>query len=267
MFANIQGRKIWYNDTGEGLPVILLIHGYLESSDVWNRFAERLSRKFRVIAPDLPGHGRSDVYSETHTMEMMAVIVRDLLDKLGVEKAFITGHSLGGYITLAFLDLFPKYFLGYCLFHSHPLADTPETIEKRKNEISVVMSGKKDRMVQDNVEKMFAPSNLDKLKPEVKKSKAIAAEIPGNGIIAVLNGMMKRPSRLKIMEDGKVPCLWILGTHDNYIPYSDIQKKVHLPSNAKLAILKKSGHLGFVEEEEHAAGILTDFVQSINDGC
>lgn len=265
MFETVQGRKIWYRDSGEGDPVVL-IHGYLESSEVWDGFADRLSQEFRIIAPDLPGHGKSDVYSETHTMEMMAGIVRELLDRLGIKKAFVTGHSMGGYVTLAMLDLYPEYLSGYCLFHSHPLADTPETVEKRKNDIAVVMSGKKDRLVHDSIEKMFASANLDKFKSEVKRSKAIASVIPGNGIIAVLNGMMKRASRLKVMEEGKLPCLWILGSSDNFIPYDDIQKKVQLPGNAQIATLKKAGHMGFVEEEEHSAETLASFIKSINAG-
>lgn len=263
MFIKIQGRKIWYRESGKG-QALILIHGHLESSEVWNRFAERLNPYFRVISPDLPGHGQSDVYSETHTVEMMAGIIKDLLDKLEIKRAFMVGHSLGGYVTLAFLELYPEYLSGYCLFHSHPLADTPETIEKRKNEINIVMSGKKDKMVPDNVEKMFAPMNLDKFKEEVKNSKSIASGLPGNGIIAVLNGMMKRPSRLKLMEEGKIPCLWILGSHDNYIPCNDIQKKVRLPGNAKIAVLKNSGHMGFVEEEEHSAGLLKDFISGLS---
>lgn len=262
MYATIQNRKIFYTDSGKGYPVVL-IHGYLESSDAWHGFAEKLSSRFRVIAPDLPGHGRSAVYSETHTMEMMAGIIKDLLESLGLKKVFIAGHSLGGYVTLAFLEKYQQYLSGYCLFHSHPLPDSTETIEKRNNEISIVLSGKKDKMVPDNIEKMFDPANLDKYKAELKRSKAIALEIPGNAIIAVLKGMMKRPSRVKLMEEGRVPCLWILGMNDSYIPYNEIQKKVELPANATIATLKKSGHLGFIEEPEHSADLVTSFVQEL----
>lgn len=262
MFATIHGRKIWYTDTGKGLPVIL-IHGYLESSEIWNDFSDILSKDFRVIAIDLPGHGRSEVYSETHTMEMIADIIRELIEKLNLQKVAMVGHSLGGYVTLAFLDLYPMYLSGYCLFHSHPLADTPEILEKRKKDIATVMAGKKDLIYPDSVERMYAPVNLDKLKDEVKNSKKIASVIPGNGIIAILNGMMKRPSRVNIMEEGRVPCLWILGTMDNYIPYGAIQEKVRLPANTSIVTLKHSGHMGFVEDEEASASALKEFLKGV----
>lgn len=263
MYATVHGRKIWYTDSGKGMPVVL-VHGYLESSEIWNGFSDRISSEFRVIAVDLPGHGRSEVYSETHSMEMMADIIRELLDKLKIEKAVLVGHSLGGYVTLAFLDLYPHYLAGYCLFHSHPLPDTPEIIEKRKKDIAAVMAGKKDLIYPDSIERMYASINLEKRKDDVKRSKKIASVIPGNGIIALLNGMMKRPSRVAVMEEGRVPCLWILGTMDNYIPYGIVQEKVKLPANANLFVLRNSGHLGFIEEEEQSANELMRFARQVS---
>jgi pimeloyl-ACP methyl ester carboxylesterase len=261
MFFLFRGGRINYSDSGSG-PIIVLLHGYLESSEVWNGFEERLASEFRVISVDLPGHGLSDVYGEVHTMEFMATAVKGLLDNLNIKKTFLTGHSLGGYVTLAFLELFPEYLTGYCLFHSQPFDDTAEAIEKRKREIAIVKSGKKDLMYPDNVARMFAPSNLEKFSVAFQRSKDIASRLPGGGIIAMLNGMMIRPSRLSYMEKGKVPCLWILGSMDNYIPCDNIQAKVKLPSNASLIILKNSGHLGFVEEEDKAVSAITEFIKS-----
>lgn len=263
MYLTIHGRKIWYTDTGKGTPIVL-IHGYLESSEIFDGLGSRLSSSFRVIAVDLPGHGRSEVYSETHSMEMMADIIKEILENLKIEKAVLAGHSLGGYVTLAFLDLYPYLLSGYCLFHSHPLSDTPEIAGKRLKDISAVMAGKKDLMYPDTIEKMYASMNLEKMPASVKRSKKIASNIPGNGIIALLNGMIKRPSRAGVMEEGRVPCLWVLGTMDNYIPFGVIQDKVKLPSNARIEVLRHSGHLGFVEEEERSAEIIRDFVKSLS---
>jgi pimeloyl-ACP methyl ester carboxylesterase len=262
MFFSYKGRRIHFMDKGKGEPIVLL-HGYLESSEVWNGFSEKLSSEFRIISVDLPGHGLSDVYGEVHSMEFMADAIKELIVHLGISKVFLTGHSLGGYVTLAFLESFPQLLKGYCLFHSQPLADTPEALEKRKREIDIVKSGKKNLMYPDNVIRMFSPSNLEKFADALLKSKDIASRIPGEGIIAVLNGMMIRPSRLSFMEEGKVPCLWILGTMDNYIPCEMIQSKVKLPVNAEVVVLKNSGHLGFIEEEEFSVRIVSEFVNSI----
>jgi pimeloyl-ACP methyl ester carboxylesterase len=263
MFHSFRGGRVHYSDLGSG-PVIVLLHGYLESSEVWNGFAEKLSSEFRVITVDLPGHGYSDVYGEVHSMEFMAMVIKDLIDSLDLKKVFLTGHSLGGYITLAFLELFPDYLSGYCLFHSQPFPDPPAALEKRKREIEIVKAGKKNLMYPDNVIRMYAPSSLVRFSDALQRSKDIASQIPGEGIIAVLNGMMIRPSRLSYMEEGNIPCLWILGLMDSYIPCDFIQTMVNLPVNAKVFILKKSGHLGFIEEEENSLRAIIEFISKVS---
>ena len=262
MIFSYKGGEIHYSVSGNGFPVVLL-HGYLESSEVWNGFEKKLSSRFKIISIDLPGHGLSSVYGEVHTMEFMATAVKELIEDLNLKKIFLTGHSLGGYVTLAFLELFPDYLSGYCLFHSQPFADSSEAIEKRRREIAIVRAGKKDLMYPDNITRMFAPSNLEIFPAALLRSKNIASQLPGEGIIALLNGMIIRPSRLSFMESGRVPCLWILGSMDNYIPCDLVQSKVNLPPNARVVILKNSGHLGFVEEEERAVEVITEFVKSL----
>jgi pimeloyl-ACP methyl ester carboxylesterase len=231
---------------------------------VWNIFSEKLAQSFRVITVDLPGCGLSDVFGEIHSMEFMAGAIKELIDYLNIKKVFLTGHSLGGYVALAFLELFPDRLSGYCLFHSQPFPDSPAALDKRKREIEIVKVGKKNLMYPDNVIKMFATSNLEKFSDALQRSKDIASRIPGDGIIAVLNGMMIRPSRLSFMEEGKVPCLWILGSMDNYIPCDLIQKQVNLPTNARIVVLKNSGHMGFIEEEDLSVKVVSDFVNTIS---
>jgi pimeloyl-ACP methyl ester carboxylesterase len=261
-FIKYRKCKIHYTDTGNGEP-LFLIHGYLETSEIWKSLSERLSVKFRVITIDLPGHGLSDICEDSNSMEFFANVVRHVMDFLAIDRVFLTGHSLGGYITLAFLDLFPERLTGYCLFHSHPFADSPEAKEKRNREISIVAAGKKDLIYPDNVMRMFASSNIDKNSHALARSEEIASGISTEGIIAVLQGMLSRSQKLSLMESGVVPCLWILGALDNYIPCEAIRKKVNLPANAELVVLENSGHLGFVEEEERSVEILTAFIKKI----
>ena len=262
MFFTFRGGKIHYSDTGKGTAVILL-HGYLESMEVWDGFETSLSGEFRVISVDLPGHGLSDIYGEVHSMEFMAEAIKGLLDFCEVKSGFLVGHSLGGYVSLAFLELFPEYMSGFCLFHSQPMADTPEAIEKRKREIAIVKAGKKELMYPDNIMRMFATANLEKFSNSIERSKEIASRIPGEGIIAILNGMIVRPSRLQLMEEGRRPCLWILGSMDNYIGCEAIMERVKLPSNAETVILEASGHMGFIEEQNISVKIVSDFVKGI----
>lgn len=261
-FLTFNSGKIFYKDNGNG-PVIALVHGYLETSEIWAGFATRLSENFRVITVDLPGHGKSDSFGDIHTMEFMAGMLSKLFENLETGKLFLVGHSLGGYVTLAFADLYPEMLSGYCLFHSQPFADTPETVEKREKEIGLAREGRKDLFCQANVTRMFSSANLGKFSPELMKSRDIASAIPGEAIIAVLKGMINRPSRIKVLESGIVPCLWVLGAQDNYISCEAVRAKVHLPGNAQVMVLNNSGHMGFIEEEERSLRVITDFVNGV----
>jgi pimeloyl-ACP methyl ester carboxylesterase len=262
MFLLFKGCRIYYNDLGKGMPVVLL-HGYLETSEIWQSFAERMAANFRVITVDFPGHGFSDSCGATYTMEFMAAVVRELVESLDLDKVFLTGHSLGGYVALAFADLYPELLSGYCLFHSQPFPDTPETIEKRMREIALAEEGNKEMFYPVNITRMYAASNHEIFSEAIRRSKEIASKLSDRGIIAVLNGMMSRPSRLSVMEKGNVPCLWILGASDNYISCEAIQKRVNLPHNARLVVLSNSGHMGFIEEENLSIKVLNEFISNL----
>jgi pimeloyl-ACP methyl ester carboxylesterase len=241
----------------------VLLHGYLETSEIWESFAGKLATEFRVIIPDIPGHGKSDIFGEVTSMELIATIIKELLIGIGIKKACLAGHSLGGYAALAFAEMYPDSLSGFCLFHSQPFADTPEGLDKRKREIYLVLAGKKDLMYPDNVSRMFATSNLEKFDSALQRSKKIASSVSADGIVAVLKGMMARPSRVSVMEKSPVPCLWILGRMDNYINCNVIQTKLELPSNAQVVIMENSGHLGFIEEEDLSVNVLGDFIRKV----
>lgn len=262
MFFKYKEGRIRFFDTGKGITVVLL-HGYLESAEIWNGFREQLSKNFRVIAIDLPGHGESDVFGETHTMEFMAEAVIALIDSLNAGKAFIIGHSMGGYVTLAMADMYAEKLSGYCLFHSQPFPDPPVSIEKRQREISMVREGKKNLLYPQNIEMMFADTNLEIFRDEVNRSKQIASRTPAEGIIAVQNGMIQRTSRKSVMETGKIPCLWILGALDNYIPLNVVKDKLNLPVNARIIVLERSGHMGFIEEQQESLRMVTEFIRGL----
>lgn len=258
MYTDFDGLKVSYEVTGEGRPIVLL-HGYLEAGEVWQPLTNRLSGDFRIITVDLPGHGDSGVKGETHTMEFLARAVRAVLSDAGEDRVLMIGHSLGGYVALAFAELFPELLAGYVLFASHPHADTPEAVAKRNREIAVVKADKKNIMYPGNISMMFAKKNLKSMPGELKRFKNIASRISGEGIIAMLNGMISRPSRQSLVESGRVPLLWILGRDDLYFSPDKAIRDTRLPHNAEAVILENSGHLGFIEETERSAELITGF--------
>jgi len=253
--------KVVFRDEGHGIPVVFL-HGYLESSELWRSFTNGLAGQGRMISIDLPGHGESGVAGEVHTMEFMADVVKHVLDRLVVEQCILVGHSMGGYVALAFLAKYSERLKALSLFHSHPLADTSETQVNREREIGLVREGKKELIYNVNIPKAFANDNLEKFRDDVDFAREIARRTPGSGIIAVLNGMMQRPDYREILGNCQVPFLWILGKKDNYIDYETVIKKAAMPEKGTLTLLDHSGHMGFFEERDRSLGIILDFIIS-----
>jgi pimeloyl-ACP methyl ester carboxylesterase len=262
-FVDYQGGEIYYTVSGTGETVIL-VHGYLESSDVWGRFRDALSARYRVLSVDLPGNGRSSIYSHKHTMCFHAGAVLAVLDEEQIASTFLIGHSLGGYAALSLVEKNPERLKGYVLLHSHPYADTEDIIENRLREIRIVKAGKQDAIYPVNIPKMFADTNLEKCSEDVNKLVAIASDHKAEGIIAVLKGMIQRKSRDDIMANSSIPLLYILGKMDNYIPYDKIVSNIVMPPTGRILTLENSGHMGFLEETNICIEAVSEFIsQSI----
>lgn len=262
MKAYYRGIDISYTSEGRGNTIVLL-HGYLEAKEVWELLTGHLSERYRIIAIDLPGHGDSGIVSDVHTMEMMAGAVHEVIEKEKCGRVIVAGHSLGGYVALAYAELYPDLLSGFVLFHSHPHADSSEAIEKRKREIAIVEAGRKNLMYPSNVSMMFAEKNLSRMPEAVARMELIASHCPDKGIISVLRGMMSRPSRVHVIEEGSVPLLWILGRHDLYFTPEKALGDVVIPDSCKVVIMEDSGHLGFIEEPDHSAAIIALFAEEL----
>ena len=261
--TEFSGKNIYYETLGSGMPLVLL-HGYLESLRIWDGFAEELAKSFKIIAVDLPGHGRSEVLGDTHTMEDMTDVVKQVIaETVPGERVLLTGHSLGGYVSLAFVERYPELLTGFCLFHSHPLADSEEVKKNRMREIGLVEAGKKELICQVNIPRAFAEENVEKFRKEVVWATEIAKHTPDRGIQAMLRGMMLRPDRRDVLEKGNVPALWILGKGDRYILYDKIIQAVHPSGNVAVSVLEHSGHMGFIEEKAVSLKIITGFADRI----
>ena len=251
---------IRFFEEGQGEAVVLL-HGYLESLDVWEDFSTELSKEYHVISIDLLGHGKSGTISETHSMELMADAVNDVLTHLNIEKCTLIGHSMGGYVTLAFLENYPEKLNAFSLFHSTPMADNEVKKSEREIVIKELESGKKVEICKAHVPKTFANENIAKFVREIGFGKIIALNTPLEGIIAALNGMKTRKNYSELLKNTKTPFLYILGKKDNFIPAS-ILKHFSLPENNSLLILENSGHQGYIEEKEKSLIEIKKFLKN-----
>lgn len=253
---------IRYTDDGTGDPVVLL-HGYLESLEIWDGFSEELSADYRVICVDLPGHGRSGIFSTIDTMAIMADTVKHVLDFLGIGRAVIIGHSMGGYAALAFEDFYPENTIGFGLFHAHALPDPEDKKINRDREIELVKAGKKQQFINVNIPNAFANDNLEKFADQIERARQIALATSDDGIIHALEGMKARPDRRDVLRVSTDPVLIIAGRKDNYIPFEVYEQHFDLAPHTDVVILENSGHMGFIEERQKSLEGVRHFLKKI----
>jgi len=251
--------ELCYTIEGEG-PVVVLLHGFLEDHNIWNTIAKKLSLKNKVITIDLPGFGKSSVFNDIHSMQFMANTVYYVLIEENIDSCVMVGHSMGGYVTLAFAELYPKKVTGIILFHSHAGADDEESKKNRDRTINIVQS---DRLgyINSFIQLMFAEKNVKHFEDEIDHLKDRATKTTREGIIAALAGMRDRQDRIGFLKKAEIPVFFIIGKKDSRIPFKKVIAQLEAPQNCEALIIDDVGHLGFIEAEELTYSALEHFVE------
>ena len=248
-------------DSEVGDKTIVLLHGYLENMLVWEEFIPLLYKEFRIVTLDIPGHGISEVKGECHSMDYLADTLASALHSLGIAEATIVGHSMGGYIALAFAERHPEMTSSLVLLHSTPYADSDEKRHNREREIALIRAGKKELLAHTVPEMGFAPENRNRCRTAIEDLEQTIFLTEEGGIIALLNGMIGRKAQSEMLHKFGKPILFILGRKDGYITAEVAEKMVSEHPEAQVAWLEMSGHMGFVEEPKACAEALLEFVR------
>lgn len=252
-------EKVYFSDTGKGRTVVLL-HGFLGSHKIWESTIKDLSKTYRVIALDLPGHGQTACFGYAHSMELMANCVKAVLDKLKIKKTVLIGHSMGGYVALAFADLFPDHLNGLCLYHSTAYADSKEKKADRLRAITAVKANR-NLFTRNTIKNLFAAKNLKYLKKEISFANEIAKKTSKEGIAAALHGMRDRTARDIILNLVKYPVMMVIGEHDNVLPHEQLLEQAKKLKNGTVLYLEHDGHFGFLESPRDSNKKLRKFLR------
>ncbi|MDR1896258.1 MAG: alpha/beta hydrolase [Prevotellaceae bacterium] len=261
-FKICKNIPVYISDSGKSnsKKSLVLLHGYLETSEVWADFTELLKPHFRVITIDLPGNGLSGTNKDENSMEFMADVTAEVLHHSKIDKATVAGHSMGGYVALAFAEKYDNLTEKLCLFHSTPNPDTEEKKQNRDREIELIKEGKLNLILNVNIKNMFADDNLKKMKENIAMITENAMISDPNGIIACLRGMKNRKDMNAFLTEFTKPLLMIFGKKDKYIPEDVANTLIRKFPAAQNLILENSGHAGFLEEPEASCLKLTEFI-------
>ncbi len=283
---NYNGHSIFYRVIGEGKPAVF-IHGFGEDGKVWkppqtppkeglsiaqsSLFDDSsLLRKFKFILPDLPGSGKSEMIGNM-SMEGMAEVIKKIIDtespKVSPSGGFrgpLIGHSMGGYIALAFAEKYPEYLNGLGLFHSTAYPDTEEKKAARQKGIQFIKEHGAFEFLKTANYNLFSQLSKDKMPQLIDEFIGSLRNFTAKALVSYYEAMMKRPERIATLKNLQIPMLFIAGKYDNAIPLNDILDQCHLPEISYFHILAESGHMGMIEETEKSNRILNDYLINLS---
>lgn len=243
---NYKNINLAYSDTGKGTAIVML-HGFLENSTMWDFFVERYAKKYRVITIDLLGHGETECLGYVHTMEDMADAVHAVLHELRIRKAIFMGHSMGGYVALAFAELYADMIKGMVLQNSTARADSDDRKANRDRAIKAVKQNY-TAFVRMSIANLFSEENRERFAADIEALREQAVKTPLQGIVAALEGMKIRKDREVILHFAPYPILLILGKHDQSLVYDEHVDQIE-GTEVKL-ITHPYGHMSHIECRE-----------------
>lgn len=243
-------------------PCLVLLHGYLETLYIFTELAEALKNHYRLIIIDMPGHGLTDSAPadaegrRVNSLAFQARVVAGVLDKCGVDRAVIAGHSMGGYVTLQFLRDFPQRAEAAVLLHSNPYPDAPEKGADRQREQELIRDGKLQSLAALSIPKMYYEENLRACDEKIRETVELCETHDPEGIIASLEGLRTRPDLQEVMAHPPVPLTLVYGDHDNFLSLERVARMQELFPAVRYVLIPDTGHNSFIERPDRVIEVL-----------
>jgi 3-oxoadipate enol-lactonase len=260
--ARVGEIEMAYDDVGSG-PVIVLLHGYPFNRSMWREQRDALSANYRVITPDLRGHGETTVTTGTATMTEMARDVSALLDKLDIRRVTLGGLSMGGYVTLAFHRRFPLRVRALVLADTRPQADSTEAQSNREEQAQKILKEGMRSITEGFLKKVLTPATLADKPETVERVREMILKTDPQGAANALRGMAARHDQTDFLEDIFVPTLVIVGSEDQLTPPSDAELMRRQIRGSRLSTIEGASHLSNLERPVEFNRALLDFLDAL----
>ena len=257
--THFKNTSISYTDQGKGTAIVLL-HGFLENKKMWDAFIPEWSKKFRIINVDLLGHGETGCMGYVHSMENNADVVHEVLAELRLRKAILVGHSMGGYVALAFAELYPDVVKGLVLLNSTSRADSEERKTNRDRAIKAVKQSFQN-FISLSISNLFSEENRERLSESIENVKKEALKTPLQGIVASLEGMKIRIDREVLLHLTPYPKLLVLGKKDPVLNYEETKEQIE---GTQVQLFSyPDGHMSHIENQKALQKELLQFFKSV----
>jgi pimeloyl-ACP methyl ester carboxylesterase len=263
------GSRIMYRVKGSGMPVVL-VHGFGEDGSIWKNQYDAFP-DHKLIIPDLPGSGASGMIDDMSMEGLAAALERLIVHELGSVfykqgepgSVVMIGHSMGGYVSLAFAEKKPEMLGALGLFHSSANADSSEKKETRKKGIEFTREHGAFAFLKTATPNLYAQATKDAAPAKIEEHLDSIRHFSAEALVQYYEAMMARPDRTNVLKNTGLPVLFIFGRHDSVIPLEDGLQQSHLPQLSYIHLLENSGHMGMIEEAELANKYLSEYLDSV----
>lgn len=259
MKSKYKGISIHLTNEGRGKTIVFL-HGFLENLYMWEPIKKAMGDHYRFISIDLLGHGKTNCLGYIHTMEDMSSAVFEVLKKLQIQKATFIGHSMGGYVALAFAKKHPEKVKSICLVNSTAQEDSKDRKEIRNRSIQMAKSNYKN-LILLSISNLFKPTNLSLFASEIEEIKKQALETPVQGYIAAQEGMKIRENSIEFLKKAIFKKLYIIGKNDPIMNSEELIEEAKLVSADYKLI--DGGHMSHIENKEALVDSLLYFLKKV----
>jgi pimeloyl-ACP methyl ester carboxylesterase len=264
-----EGACVYYETEGTG-PPLMLIHGFGEDGGIWRYQRAFLKEHFHLIIPDLPGSGRSGLLSisperVSSAIEIYADCMQRVLEKEGIEQCTMLGHSMGGYLSLAFAHRYPGRLNGLGLVHSTAFADNEEKKGVRRKGIAFIQRYGAQEFLKQSIPNLFGETFTREHPEQIEALTAAASNFTDAALVQYYHAMMKRPDRTATLKNVAIPVLFIIGKEDKSVYLQDSLKQCYLPAKALIDILCHTAHMGMWEQKDHVNDTIMKFLNYIRD--
>jgi pimeloyl-ACP methyl ester carboxylesterase len=256
--------NVSYNVEGPSAPLpIIFIHGFAEDGSIWDNQVAYLKQSHRLLIPDLPGSGKSALLTGPASMEELAGTIKAILDAESIIECIMIGHSMGGYIALAFAEKYPGSIKALALFHSTAYPDTEEKKTMRRKSIDFIRRNGPREFIRQSTPNLFAEKSRNKRPQLVSEMIDRYENFDPGSLVEYYEAMIRRPDRTVILQNFKGPVLLIIGEQDNVVPLEQSLRQAHMPALSFVYILENAGHAGMLEESELTSRIIDEFEKQV----
>lgn len=259
-YLNIEGENVAYSILKNSGPFLVLVHGFPEDQHIFQNQIAFLQENYSLIIPDLPGAGNSPFNENIGTVEDYAKVLHAIISHEKIEKVTMLGHSMGGYITLAFAELFPDFLSKFGLIHSTAIADSDEKIEGRFQAIENIEKLGVQAFSYNAIKSNFAPQFANENEKIINQLVRYAEKSTVESLQNFQSIMIQRKDRTNILNTDK-SVFFAIGTEDKAAPLDQVIKQVSIPNISSVHIYQNVGHLSMFEAPDQLNQSIQAFME------